>query len=152
MQNKKVMVYMKRIFLVEDEKNLRDLLKSYLVHAGYEVKTFDNGLAAKKAVTDNPDMWILDIMLPGMDGYDIMREIKNNNLETPVIFMSAKGTEKERVTGLEMGSEDYLSKPFLPRELILKVDRFFENNKKTKSQIEFPLTVLITGVLKDLRI
>lgn len=128
------MTYMKRIFVVEDEKNLRDLLVSYLINAGYEVTAFDDGLDAQKAISKNPDLWILDIMLPGMNGYALIKEIKNNNPEIPVIFMSARSAELDRVVGLEMGSEDYLPKPFLPRELILRVDRLLKNDKKSAKE------------------
>lgn len=127
------MVLMKRIFIVEDEKNLRDLLVSYLINAEYDVTTFDDGLAAKKAISEHPDLWLLDIMLPGMNGYALIKEIKNDNPEIPVIFMSARSAELDRVIGLEMGSEDYLPKPFLPRELILRVDRLLKTNKKNEA-------------------
>jgi two-component system response regulator CssR len=137
MQNKgKVMMSMKKIFLVEDEKSLSNLLVSYLINANYDVTPFYDGLIAKDAIAKEPDLWVLDIMLPGMDGYALIKEIKNNNSETPVIFMSARSAELDRVLGLEMGSDDYLPKPFLPRELVLRVDRLLKNNKKTKDEIE----------------
>jgi len=123
---------MKRIFLVEDEKNLRDLLESYLINAEYDVTVFEDGLAAKKAISEEPDLWVLDIMLPGMNGYALVKEIKKNNSETPVIFMSARSAELDRVIGLEMGSDDYLPKPFLPRELILRIDRLLKTNNKNE--------------------
>lgn len=72
-------------------------------------------------------------MLPGMNGYALIKEIKNDNPEIPVIFMSARSAELDRVIGLEMGSEDYLPKPFLPRELILRVDRLLKTNKKNEA-------------------
>lgn len=130
---------MKKIFLVEDEKNLRDLLVSYLINAEYDVTAFENGLDAKNAISENPDLWVLDIMLPGMNGYALIKEIKAYNQETPVIFMSARSAELDRVIGLEMGSEDYLPKPFLPRELILRIDRLLKTNKKVKSENIIPL-------------
>jgi two-component system response regulator CssR len=140
MQNKgKVMISMKKIFLVEDEKSLSNLLVSYLINANYDVTPFYNGLIAKDAIVKEPDLWVLDIMLPGMDGYALIKEIKNNNPETPVIFMSARSAELDRVLGLEMGSDDYLPKPFLPRELVLRVDRLLKNNKKPKDEIEVTL-------------
>lgn len=131
---RKEMILMKRIFLVEDEENLRELLKTYLVNAEYSVTTFDNGLDAKNAISETPDLWVLDIMLPGMSGYALIKEIKDTNPETPVIFMSARSAELDRVIGLEMGSEDYLPKPFLPRELILRIDRLLKNKKKIKNK------------------
>ena len=130
---------MKKIFLVEDEKNLRDLLVSYLINAEYNVTAFENGLDAKNAISENPDLWVLDIMLPGMNGYALIKEIKAYNQETPVIFMSARSAELDRVVGLEMGSDDYLPKPFLPRELILRIDRLLKTNKKSKNETKVPL-------------
>lgn len=117
---------MKKIYMVEDEKNLCILLEKYLQIEGYEVTTFRDGMSALERLKDMPDLWLLDIMLPDIDGYDIIKEIKEFNKSTPVIFMSARNEELDRVVGLELGSDDYLSKPFLPRELVLRVNRLFE--------------------------
>jgi two-component system response regulator CssR len=130
---------MKRIFLVEDEKSLRNLLLSYLTDAKYDVTTFDNGLDAKNAINEKPDLWVLDIMLPGMDGYALIKEIKSNTPKIPVIFMSARSADLDRVVGLEMGSDDYLPKPFLPRELVLRVNRFFKTEDMIQEEIVVPL-------------
>jgi len=130
---------MKRIFLVEDEKPLSDLLVSYLTDADYEVKTFDNGLDAKKSIMERPDLWVLDIMLPGMDGYALIKEIKTATPEVPVIFMSARSAELDRVIGLEMGSDDYLPKPFLPRELVLRVNRILKTEPTHQGALIMPL-------------
>lgn len=125
---------MKRIFLVEDERSLSNLLVSYLTDAKYDVTTFDNGLDAKNAIEEKPDLWILDIMLPGMDGYTLIKEIKKITPKIPVIFMSARSAELDRVIGLEMGSDDYLPKPFLPRELVLRVNRILNTEKKEQNE------------------
>ncbi|MHC1682175.1 MAG: response regulator transcription factor [Clostridiaceae bacterium] len=115
-----------KIYLVEDEKSLNILLEKYLEREGYEVTTFSDGLSAIEKIKDNPDLWILDIMLPDIDGYEIIKAIKANNKNTPVIFMSARNEELDRVVGLELGSDDYLSKPFLPRELVIRTNRLVE--------------------------
>lgn len=117
---------MKQIYLVEDEKSLNLLLKKYLEIEGYEVITFSDGMSALSRIHDLPDLWVLDIMLPDIDGYEIIRSIKEFKEDTPVIFMSARNEELDRVVGLELGSDDYLSKPFLPRELVIRVNRLFE--------------------------
>lgn len=130
---------MKRIFLVEDEKSLRNLLVSYLTDANYDVTTFENGLDAKNAIKEKPDLWVLDIMLPGMDGYALIKEIKSSTPKIPVIFMSARSAELDRVVGLEMGSDDYLPKPFLPRELVLRVNRLLKIEEKKEEEIIVPL-------------
>ncbi len=130
---------MKRVFLVEDEASLRNLLISYLTDAEYEVTTFDNGLDAKNAIFKKPDLWVLDIMLPGMDGYALIKEIKSSTPEIPVLFMSARSAELDRVIGLEMGSDDYLPKPFLPRELVLRVNRILKIKVKKQDHLIVPL-------------
>ena len=112
-----------KIYIVEDEKQLQQLLVSYLVEAGYSVTAFDNGRLAKENIEDEPDLWILDIMLPEVDGFTLIKSIKEKNPNIPVIFMSARSAELDRVIGLEMGCDDYLPKPFLPRELVLRVKR-----------------------------
>lgn len=117
----------KRVYLVEDEKNLNVLLEKYLKKEGYEVTTFLNGKSAIEKINDMPELWILDIMLPDIDGYEIIKAIKEKNQNTPVIFMSARNEELDRVVGLELGSDDYLSKPFLPRELVIRTNKLFEH-------------------------
>ncbi len=116
----------KKIYLVEDEKSLNILLEKYLQKEGYEVTTFIDGKTAMSKIKDMPDLWILDIMLPGIDGYELIKNIKQNNINTPVIFMSARNEELDRVVGLELGSDDYLSKPFLPRELVIRTNKLLE--------------------------
>ena len=115
-----------KIYLVEDEKSLNILLEKYLQREGYEVTTFCDGGSAIERIKDMPDLWILDIMLPDIDGYEIIKAIKENNKNTPVIFMSARNEELDRVVGLELGSDDYLSKPFLPRELVIRTNKLLE--------------------------
>jgi len=120
------MVLSIRVYLVEDERSLNILLEKYLQREGYEVTTFFNGNTAMERIKDMPDIWILDIMLPDIDGYQLIKTIKDNNKKTPVIFMSARNEELDRVVGLELGSDDYLSKPFLPRELIIRTNKLIE--------------------------
>ena len=121
-----MMVLSIRVYLVEDERSLNILLEKYLQREGYEVTTFFNGNTAMERIKDMPDIWILDIMLPDIDGYQLIKTIKDNNKKTPVIFMSARNEELDRVVGLELGSDDYLSKPFLPRELIIRTNKLIE--------------------------
>lgn len=116
----------RRVYLVEDERSLNVLLEKYLQREGYEVKTFLDGDSALDHIRDTPDLWILDIMLPGADGYEIIKAVKENKSSTPVIFISARDEELDRVIGLELGSDDYLSKPFLPRELVIRTNKLME--------------------------
>ncbi|WP_308415548.1 response regulator transcription factor [Sporanaerobium hydrogeniformans] len=117
---------MKKIYLVEDEQTLSILLEKYLVHEGYSVTPFADGDTAMEHVKDTPHLWILDINLPGYNGYEIIKAIKAYHPKMPVIFMSARNEELDRVVGLELGSDDYLSKPFLPRELVIRTNKLME--------------------------
>lgn len=125
----------KRIYLVEDEVNLSLLLEKYLAVEGYKVKIFNNGKDALDNIDDSPDLWILDIMLPDIDGYYLIKEIKKINEEAKVLFMSARNKELDRVLGLELGGEDYISKPFLPRELVIRVNRILKRTEKDTATI-----------------
>lgn len=122
---------MYQIFLVEDETNLSRIITSYLEKEGWEVKAFHDGNSASKAISDHPHLWILDIMLPGIDGYQLLRSIKQATPSVPVIFISARDEDLDRIIGLEMGSDDYLAKPFLPRELVIRVRRLLERAYRT---------------------
>lgn len=123
-----------KLFLVEDNIELGELLKTYLCQEGLEVEYFTTGRAAIQAIPLKPDIWVLDITLPDLDGFEILRQIKEANSNLPVIFISARDKELDRVLGLEMGSEDYIAKPFFPRELVLRVNRVLERCYGTRSK------------------
>lgn len=135
------------IYLVEDETNLNMLLSSYLTYEEWSVQSFRDGQSALEAITPPPHLWILYIMLPDIDGYHLIRKIKEITPEIPVIFISARDADLDRVIGLEMGSEDYLSKPFLPRELVIRVRNLLTRIYNTPAPDEskrihiFPYTV-----------
>lgn len=115
---------MYKICLVEDEINLNNLIKNYLEHEGYEVVTIYNGNDALKVINDNINLWILDIMLgDDVSGYDIIKKIRENNKDVPVIFTSARDQDLDKIIGLELGSDDYVTKPYSPKELILRVNK-----------------------------
>ncbi|MDQ0199833.1 response regulator transcription factor [Neobacillus ginsengisoli] len=122
------------IYLVEDEEHLNHLIKKYLEKEGYNVVSFFDGESAFQKVHDLPELWILDIMLPDIDGYQLIKAIKEYNPQTPVIFMSARNQELDRVVGLELGSDDYLSKPFLPRELVIRTNKLIERLYSNKEE------------------
>ncbi|MCB2340242.1 response regulator transcription factor [Clostridium estertheticum] len=124
-----------KIYLVEDEENLNDILKSYLQNEGLQVTTFLNGQSARNAIDNDVDLWVLDITLPDIDGFQLLKEIKEKNKDVPVIFISARDQDIDRIIGLEMGSDDYLAKPFMPRELVIRVQKLLNrvyNNDKVK--------------------
>ncbi|MFZ4451848.1 response regulator transcription factor [Salibacterium aidingense] len=112
-----------KVYLVEDEANLSEVLKAYMEKEGWEVTVFDNGGDALEAVKAPPHLWVLDIMLPGTDGYQILKGIREEEGDVPVIFISARDQDLDRVLGLEMGSDDYLAKPFLPQELLIRAKK-----------------------------
>jgi two-component system response regulator CssR len=115
-----------KIFLVEDEASLNDILKLYLQKEGFEVTPFLNGNMARNCIEEQPDLWILDIMLPDMDGFELLKEIKKKDQDVPIIFISARDQDIDRIIGLEMGSDDYLAKPFMPRELVIRVQKLLK--------------------------
>ncbi|WP_330408026.1 response regulator transcription factor [Vallitalea guaymasensis] len=115
-----------KIYLVEDEQNLNDILVFYLKNEGYEVKSFTCGLDAEKCIEEDMHLWILDIMLPDLDGYELIKRIKKHNENIPVIFISARDTDLDIITGLQMGSDDYISKPFLPMELVIRTRKLLK--------------------------
>ena len=113
----------KVICVVEDEKDLNELVKRYLETEGYEVRqhfTYESAFAAIN--DDDVDMWILDIMLDDKSGFDLIDEIKMVSPKVPVIFMSARDQDFDRIIGLERGSDDYITKHFSPKELVLRVN------------------------------
>lgn len=125
------------INIVEDEKDLNELVKSYLENAGYEVRSYFTYDEANAHVHDDDvHMWILDIMLDNKSGFDLIERIKNYAPSTPVIFMSARDKEFDRIIGLEKGSDDYITKPFSPKELVLRVNNIIKRSYAHDVQTE----------------
>lgn len=117
------------IGVVEDDPNIQNIVSAYLKKNGFTVTILGSAEEAWELWTINPpDMWILDIMLPGMDGYDFCKKIRNES-EVPIIIISAKDDEIDKILGLELGGDDYLTKPFSPRELIARVKRLFKRTQ-----------------------
>jgi len=125
---------MSTVYVVEDEKDLANLVQRYLANDGYQTKVFYNGEDALTAINDNVDLWILDIMLPGnVNGYDLLRRIREVKPNASIIYTSARDQDIDRVLGLELGSDDYVAKPYSLRELMLRV-RNVLSRKKTSSE------------------
>jgi len=109
------------VLVVDDEKNIVQLARLYLNKEGYEVEAAFDGLEAlKKAKAVRPDLIILDIMMPEMDGLDVCRELRKTS-NVPIIMLTARGEDIDRIVGLEIGADDYVTKPFNPRELVARV-------------------------------
>lgn len=120
-----------RIYLVEDEFDLSQIIRKYLEKEGFEVTVFHDGETAIKHTKDDIDLWILDIMLTGeINGYDLIESIKKNRPYAATIFTSARDHDLDRIRGLELGSDDYLAKPYSPRELILRVKAILKRTQK----------------------
>ena len=114
---------MYNIALVENEKDLNDLIKTYLEKEGYNVTSYYNGDTAIKDSNKDYHLWILDIMLgDDISGYDIIKKIREDNNDVPVIFTSARDKDLDKIIGLELGSDDYITKPYSPKELVLRVN------------------------------
>ena len=114
------------IGIVEDETNLRDIVKGYLEKEGYKVYAFPSAEEARDYLDYEIHLWILDIMLPGQNGFDFMEDVKAKSPQVPVIFISARDQTFDRILGLEKGGEDYVTKPFSTKELMLRVKRILE--------------------------
>src|SRR5690625_2892882 len=125
-----------QIGIVEDDPNIQDIVSAYLQKDGFKVTILGSAEEAWELWRQNPpDMWILDIMLPGMDGYDFCKKIRNES-NIPIIIISAKDDEIDKILGLELGGDDYLTKPFSPRELIARVKRLFIRSQPQTKPVE----------------
>jgi two-component system response regulator VicR len=112
----------KRILIVEDEKNIVDILSFNLAREGYQVlEAYDGRSGLQLALEQNPDLILLDLMLPEMNGFDVCRALRTENRSTPVIMLTAREEEADKVLGLELGADDYITKPFSMRELLARV-------------------------------
>ncbi|ARJ37967.1 DNA-binding response regulator [Sporosarcina sp. P21c] len=113
---------MKKILVVEDEQSIATLLQYNLEQAGYTVYIArDGNTAIAMTLSEEPDLLLLDIMLPGMDGMDVCKKLRQEKIHTPILMLTAKGDEFDKVLGLELGADDYLTKPFSPREVLARV-------------------------------
>ena len=125
----------KVINIVEDEKDLNELVKSYLEKEGYIVNSYLTFDSAYSHIDDYCDLWILDIMLDDKSGFDLIEAIKSKDPMIPVVFMSARDKEFDRIIGLEKGSDDYITKPFSPKELVLRINNIIRRVYKEDDHI-----------------
>ena len=120
----------KHILIVDDDDRIRNLLKDYLTDNNYIVSTAENADQAKERLKYIKfDIIILDVMMPGQNGYDLTKEIKRQ-IKVPIILLTAKGEVENRIKGLELGADDYIGKPFEPKELLLRIKNILNKNNK----------------------
>ncbi len=123
-----------KILIIDDDTNISELIGLYLSREGYDIREVDSGRKALEVYEEyRPDLVLLDIMLPDLDGYDVCKEIRKYN-STPIIMLTAKGEVFDKVLGLELGADDYMVKPFDPKELIARVKAVLRRNTQQIEQ------------------
>ncbi|MFO7820381.1 MAG: response regulator transcription factor [Halanaerobacter sp.] len=134
----------KRVLIIDDDQNICKILKEYLVYEDFSVVVANDGKEGlKKIAEDNPDLIILDIMLPEMDGWEICQELRPEN-DIPIIMLSAKTEDTDKIMGLELGADDYVTKPFSPKEVVSRVKAVLrrsnseKNSDKEEQILSFP--------------
>ncbi len=149
-----------RVLIVDDDEKLRKLVKEYLEGYGFQtVALMDGTYVMENIRNESPDVVILDIMLPGRDGLDILREIRSK-YDLPVIMLTAKGDDADRIVGLELGADDYIPKPFNPRELLARIkavtrrysleqDRKFADGEKTVDRLNRQLKAILSADVRS---
>jgi DNA-binding response OmpR family regulator len=140
------------ILIVEDEPSIAEVVELYLRRAGYSVQAVRDGEAALKLLDQHlPDLIVLDVMLPGMDGFSILRWLRDRS-DVPVIFITARREEVERIAGLELGADDYVVKPFSPQELVSRVRAVLRRLQREENRAEKPLTFGDLGIDSQTRL
>jgi two-component system alkaline phosphatase synthesis response regulator PhoP len=138
-------VMMKKILIIEDEPNIIELVAYNLKNNGYDYISAEDGLMGITLVhRENPDLILLDIMLPGKNGYDICRELREEGNKTPIIMLTAKNDEIDKVLGLEFGADDYITKPFSVRELMARIKavlRRYEENNSIEASSDYVIKI-----------
>lgn len=143
---------MRRILIIEDDQSIAELQKDYLEVAGFKVELYGNGEEGLRAIRDNTyDLLILDVMLPGLDGLEILRRIKDDK-DIPVLLVSAKKEEIDKIKGLSLGADDYITKPFSPGELVARVKAHLENYDRLKQKLGGSAKGSRTLLIRGLRI
>ena len=123
------------ILIVDDDKRILQLINDYLIKNNFRISTADNALKAREKIENIEfDLIILDIMMPGESGLKLTDSLKKNNFKTPILLLSALGNADDRIKGLEIGANDYLAKPFEPKELLLRMKNLIKKNKYNKQK------------------
>lgn len=124
-----------RVLIVDDEPNIRDLLATSLRFAGFEIQTAANGTAAVAAVTESePDIILLDVMLPDMNGFSVTKKLRSAGIQAPILFLTARDEVEDKITGLTVGGDDYLTKPFSLDEVVARIQAILRRTKSAEAE------------------
>ena len=139
---------MEKVLIVDDDEELCELVSEYLSVEGFEVDSVNDGESGLRAALEEAhDLVILDVMMPKMNGFDLLRELRKTS-SIPVVMLTARGEDMERIVGLEIGADDYLPKPFNPRELVARIRAVLRRIEKTKQAASEPYERLVAGELE----
>lgn len=143
-----------RVLVVDDDPTVAEVVASYLTRAGFDVERAADGATALAAAAHRePDLVLLDLMLPDLDGLEVCRRLRMRRADLPVVMVTARGDEEERVLGLEVGADDYVTKPFSPRELVLRVQSVLRRAAPSTSAVSASAPESVDGVVDgDLRL
>ena len=131
-----------RVLVVEDDETVSEVVSAYLERDGHDCRIAADGITAEQVWAQwRPDLVVLDVMLPGMSGLEVLRRRRTDGDETPVVMLSARGEEEDRVVGLEFGADDYLVKPFSPRELVLRIHGLLRRDQRLRTDSLLPRSV-----------
>ncbi|MBN2789635.1 MAG: response regulator transcription factor [Candidatus Delongbacteria bacterium] len=136
-----------KALVIDDDKELQNLLHQYFLT--YAIDTFEhlNGLNVPEKIEDlKPDIVILDYMLPGKEGFEVLKEIRNTGNNIPVIMLTARGDEMDKILGLELGADDYISKPFNPREIVARIKAVLRRNNTTEAKDSASDDIIVDGI------
>jgi two-component system OmpR family response regulator len=124
-----------RVLIVDDEPNIRDLLATSLRFAGYEIQTAANGAQAVAAVVESePDIILLDVMLPDMNGFSVTKKLRGSGIQAPILFLTARDDVEDKITGLTVGGDDYLTKPFSLDEVVARIQAILRRTKTVDAE------------------
>ena len=124
-----------RVLIVDDEPNIRDLLATSLRFAGFDIQTAANGTSAVAAVTESePDIILLDVMLPDMNGFSVTKKLRSAGIQAPILFLTARDEVEDKITGLTVGGDDYLTKPFSLDEVVARIQAILRRTKSAEAE------------------
>lgn len=141
-----------KILIIEDEKSISDLIRMNLILEGFETIVSDEGYKGLQMFKkEEPDLVILDLMLPDCDGFEILKEMQEANYRTPIVILTAKSDQNDKILGLGLGADDYITKPFDNKELILRIRNIFKRMKKSELDSSNEINIGVFKIIKNSR-